>query len=194
MRRASVKRKTKETSIELELDVDGTGEYDVDTGIKFFDHLLEQVAAKGLFDLRVRAKCVDRFDEHHLVEDVGIALGEALDRALGDRRGINRYGSAFVPMDESLGFAAVDASGRGKLAYDAEVRAKKVQDLSVEMVEHFFESFAGNARLTLHVRLMYGRNSHHAMEGLCKAAGRALRQAFEADARVKGVPSTKGRL
>ncbi len=189
-----MKRKTKETRVEVRVDVDGAGAYEIDTGLKFFDHMLEQLAAKGLLDLKVKAKCMDRFDEHHLVEDVGIALGKALDEALGERRGINRYGEALVPMDESLGLAVVDASGRGKLVFEAAVKAKKVGDLSVEMVEHFFEALASNARLTLHLRLMYGRNSHHVVEALFKACGRALRQAFEWDARGKGIPSTKGKL
>ena len=194
MRKARVERKTKETRVRVEVDLDGTGKFAVRTGIDFFDHMLEQVAAKSLVDVKLEAECVDRFDEHHLVEDAGIALGQALSQALGDRNGINRYGFFVLPMDESLALCALDLSGRGKLAFEAGFPAKKVGDLSAEMVEHFFEALATNLGCTLQLRLLAGRNSHHIAEALFKSFGKAWRMAVEPDARMRGVPSTKGRL
>jgi len=195
MRKARVERKTKETRVRVEVDLDGTGKFAVRTGIDFFDHMLEQVAAKSLVDVKLEAECVDRFDEHHLVEDAGIALGQALSQALGDRNGINRYGFFVLPMDESLALCALDLSGRGKLAFEAGFPAKKVGDLSAEMVEHFFRSVAETLKANIHINVKYSKNEHHKIEAIFKAFAKALRMATERDPRQKNIlPSTKGVL
>lgn len=194
MRRARIQRQTKETEIEVSLDLDGRGQHEVDTSIPFFDHMLSHVTMHGLFDLSVKAQGDTEVDDHHTVEDVGIALGQALHEALGDKGGLTRYGSQIVPMDEALALVAVDISGRGLLVFEVEFPQAKVGRFDTELVEEFLQALARNAGLTLHVRMLSGRNTHHVIEAIFKGLGRALRQAVEVDALRVGVPSTKGVL
>jgi imidazoleglycerol-phosphate dehydratase len=194
MRRARIERQTKETEIELTLSLDGQGKHEVDTGIPFFDHMLTHLAVHGLFDLTVKARGDIDVDDHHTVEDVGIALGQALREALGDKVGITRYGSQTMPMDEALALVTVDISGRGLLAFEVEFPQAKVGRFDTELVAEFLRALAHNASLTLHVQILNGRNTHHLIEAIFKGLGRALRQAVEVDARRAGVPSTKGVL
>ncbi len=194
MRKAELRRETNETSIEVALDLDGEGRPDISTGVGFFDHMLTHLAKHGLFDITVHAKGDLHIDAHHTVEDVGIALGKVFLQAIGDAKGLTRFGHAVVPMDEVLAEATVDFSGRPYLVYNAEMPQATVGDFDAELAEEFFRAFAVNARITLHINLRYARNTHHAIEGLYKAVARALRQAVALDPRVKGVPSTKGML
>jgi imidazoleglycerol-phosphate dehydratase len=195
MRKALVERNTNETDIRLALAVDGRGRYAVSTGIRFFDHMLELFAKHGAFDLELKCKGDLDVDQHHTVEDVGIALGEAFDKALGDKKGILRAGYFLMPMDETLGLAAVDLSGRTAIAVDTKVRTRLVGDLQSELVYDFFEGFARGARANVHLRVMYGRSSHHKIEALFKAFARSLRVACSRDRRMaKMLPSTKGLL
>ena len=196
MRRARVDRRTTETQIQLAIDLDGRGKYTVATGIRFLDHMLELVARHGGFDLTVAAKGDLDVDAHHTVEDVGIALGEAVSKALGDKRGINRAGYFLMPMDETLAVAAIDLSGRPFAVVDlAKVRAERVGDLPVELVQDFFEGFANTVRANVHLKVLYGRSSHHQIEAVFKAFARALRVACAKDRRLaKTLPSTKGLL
>lgn len=195
MRRATIKRVTTETSIVLRLDVDGKGRYDVRTGIRFLDHMLELFARHGGFDLTVRATGDLDVDQHHTVEDLGIALGEAVSTALGTRKGINRAGYFVMPMDEALAVAAIDLSGRIHTVVDLRVRARMVGDLQTELVHDFFEGFAQGARANVHVKVLYGRSSHHHVEAVFKAFARALRVACARDRRLaRMLPSTKGLL
>jgi imidazoleglycerol-phosphate dehydratase len=195
MRRAEVKRETGETQITLVLDLDGDGTYEVDTGIGFFDHMLAHIAAHGLFDLSVNARGDLHVDPHHTVEDVALVLGMALDQALGERRGIARMGSAYVPMDEALAFVAVDLSGRPYAVTDVSWTGTAVGGLPATLFTHVFESFAVTARANVHARVLYGRDDHHKAEALFKALGRALDAATRLDPRRGGrVPSTKGVL
>jgi len=194
MRRAELRRETSETAVEVALGLDGEGQSDISTGVGFFDHMLTQLARHGLFDMTVRAKGDLHIDPHHTVEDVGIALGKAFLQAVGPAQGLTRFGHAVAPMDETLAEAAVDFSGRPYLVFDAVLPQVAVGGFDAELTEEFFRAFAINARITLHVNLRYGRNTHHAIEGLFKAVARALRQAVTLDPRVKGVPSTKGML
>lgn len=194
MRKSSIKRKTKETDIAVTLELNGSGKSTVATGIGFLDHMLDLFAKHGLFDLTVSCKGDLHVDDHHTTEDVGIALANAFVKALGEKKGIARYGTAYVPMDETLARCVVDLSGRSALVFHAEFNRKKVGDLSTEMVEHFFQSFADNLKANIHLEVLYGKNTHHKIEGLFKAFARAMRQACEADPRVKGVLSTKGSL
>jgi imidazoleglycerol-phosphate dehydratase len=195
LRRASVNRKTTETQIKLRLEIDGHGRYDVRTGIRFFDHMLELFTRHGGFDLALAASGDLDVDAHHTVEDVGIALGEAVLKALGTKRGINRAGYFIMPMDETLAVAAIDLSGRPFAVVDLQLAVEKVGDLPVELVQDFFEGFAAAARANVHVKVLYGRSSHHQIEAIFKAFARALRVACAKDKRLKTMlPSTKGLL
>jgi imidazoleglycerol-phosphate dehydratase len=192
LRRATVDRRTKETRIRLALNLDGKGRYDVRTGVRFLDHMLELVARHGGFDLTIAADGDLDVDAHHTVEDVGITLGEAVLRALGTKRGINRAGYFLMPMDETLAIAAIDLSGRPFAVIDVHPRAERVGDLPTELVQDFFEGFATAARANVHLKVMYGRSSHHQIEALFKAFARALRVACARDRRLlKVLPSTK---
>ncbi len=195
MRKGDIARKTKETDIRVAINLDGTGTYAVSTTIPFLDHMLSLMAKHGLFDLTVRAKGDTDIDDHHTVEDAGIALGKALKQALGDMKGIARYGQASVPMDETLASVSLDISGRSYLVYRVEFPKKsKLREFDPDLIEDFMQAFAANAGITLHVGVSYGRNTHHIIEAIFKALGRALRQAVTIDPRVKGIPSTKGKL
>ncbi len=195
MRRGVVKRVTAETTIALKLELDGRGKYEVSTGIRFFDHMLELVTRHGGFDLKLQAKGDLDVDQHHTVEDVGIALGEAVSIALGNRRGINRAGYFVMPMDETLAVAAIDLSGRVHAVVDLQLDVEKVGDLQSELVFDFFEGFAQGARANVHVKVLYGRSSHHQIEAIFKAFARALRFACSRDKRLaRTLPSTKGLL
>lgn len=194
-RTGEVVRETKETHIEVALDLDGSGQSSAKTGIGMLDHLVEQIGKHGLFDLRVTAKGDLHIDEHHTVEDVGIALGQAFDRALGERRGIVRMADATVPLDEALASVAVDISGRPYCVVDARWTLDRIGELPATLVEHLLSSFATEARLTLHARVLAGENDHHRAEALCKALGRALCEATRIEPRLGGAsPSTKGTL
>jgi imidazoleglycerol-phosphate dehydratase len=193
-RQATIHRKTNETNISITLDLDGRGDHEVSTGVGFLDHMLSAFAVHGLFDLIVKAEGDLHIDSHHTIEDVAIVLGQAFNAAAGDRVGINRAGHAYMPMDEALGFAAVDLSGRPYTVFQAEWRMPAIGQFPTDLVEHFFESFAVHARLTLHARCENHRNDHHGVEALFKALARALRAAVEFDPRRAGVASTKGTL
>ena len=193
-RTAKVVRATAETDIGIFVDLDGAGTADVETGVGFFDHMLDALARHSLIDLTVRAKGDTQVDDHHTVEDTGIVLGQALREALGDRRGIRRFGSVMVPLDEALVMAAVDISGRGELYWDVPIVPAKVGTFDTELAHEFFAGLARDAGITLHLRLVCGENAHHIIEATFKAAARALREAVESDPRVEGVPSTKGSL
>jgi imidazoleglycerol-phosphate dehydratase len=194
MRKAKIIRKTKETDIKVSVVLHGTGKASVSTGIGFLDHMLDLFAKHGLFDLTVSCKGDLHVDDHHTTEDVGIALAKAFTAALGDKKGIARYGTAYVPMDEALARCVVDLSGRSALVFNAEFNRKKVGDLSTEMIEHFFQSFAENLKANIHIEVLCGRNTHHKIEAIFKSFARAMRQACEMDPRIKGVLSTKGSL
>ena len=195
MRSAEIHRKTAETSIDVEVNLDGTGEYEISTGIGFLDHMLEQLSRHSLIDLKVKAVGDLHIDQHHTTEDTGIAIGEAVARALGDRKGITRYGSAYAPMDETLTRCALDISGRPYLVFKAEFSTPRLGEMDTELFEHWFHSFAGSAGVTLHVETLYGANNHHIIESCFKALARALRVAVEIDPRkADSVPSTKGTL
>lgn len=191
---AEVRRETKETDVRVSLALDGAGRARVATGLAFLDHMLDLFARHGLFDLEVECRGDLEIDDHHSVEDIAITLGQAFAEAVGDKRGINRYGAALVPMDEALCRAVVDLSGRFYLVYAVETRRDMVGNFSVELAEHFWRSFAEAARCNLHIDLLRGRNTHHILEASFKATARALREAVTIDPRVVGVPSTKGVL
>jgi imidazoleglycerol-phosphate dehydratase len=193
-RKASLERKTRETEIRLDIDLDGSGDYDVATGIPFFDHMLESFAKHALFDLHLRAKGDLEVDLHHTVEDVGIALGSALREALGDARGIRRYGTQVVPMADAKVEVSVDVSNRACLVYQVELSNDRVGGFDVSLVEDFLYAFAQNGGLDLHVERRYGRSPHHVVEAVFKGLAHALRTALEIDARVDGLPSVKGAL
>lgn len=193
-RQARVSRETGETSITVQLDLDGRGEFGGTSQVGFLDHMLALLARHGALDLRVEARGDLRVDAHHTVEDTGITLGRAVAEALGQKEGISRYGWAALPMDEALALVAVDLSGRGGLFYDVSLPPGRLGDLDGELVEEFLRALAVNAGLTLHVRLLCGRNAHHSVEAVFKGLGRALRQAVSPDPRLSGVPSTKGTL
>jgi len=193
-RTARIERKTTETQIELELNLDGTGQADIQTGVGFFDHMLELFTKHGVLDLKIRSQGDLHVDQHHTVEDTGICLGQAIRQALGDKSGIRRYGHFTLPMEETLVTVAIDFSGRYALAYNAPTPAAKIGDFDSELLEDFWQATAANALCNLHVLLHYGRNSHHIAEAVFKATARALRMAVEDDPRMTGVPSTKGTL
>ena len=194
-RAATIHRVTKETNIQLKLNLEGRGKAQISTGIRFFDHMLDLVARHGAFDLAITARGDLDVDQHHTVEDVGIALGEAVTKALGDKRGILRAGYFVMPMDETLAVAAIDLSGRPVCVVDLRTKVRLVGDLQTELVEDFFQGFAQAARANVHLRVMYGRSSHHHVEAVFKAFARALRFAVSRDKRLRGVlPSTKGLL
>ena len=193
-RNAKVSRRTTETEIDIELGLDGKGEAEISTGIPFFDHMLAQLAKHGLFDLVIQAKGDAEVDYHHTVEDVGIALGEAFEKALGDKAGIKRYGSALVPMDETLVTVAVDLGGRPYLVFHAPELQGMIGGFHTELVKEFFKAFANNAKANVHVIVEYGENRHHLVEAMFKGLARALDQAVSLDPRRSGIPSTKGML
>lgn len=195
MRTSEINRKTAETNISLKIDLDGTGKSEIDTGCGFLDHMLTLFAKHGRFDMTVKCVGDTYVDDHHTVEDIGIALGDAFDKALGDKKGIERYGSTMLPMDESLILSAVDLSGRGCLEYNLDIPTQKVGNFDTELVWEFFIAFARNAKATLHIKKLDGSNSHHIIEGAFKSVARSLKQAVKIDENYKDeIPSTKGVL
>lgn len=195
MRSAEINRKTNETDIRLRLDLDGTGKSEIDSGVGFLDHMLTLFARHGRFDLTLHCDGDTYVDDHHSVEDIGIALGQAFEKALGEKRGIIRYGSFILPMDESLILTAVDISGRAHLNYDLQIPTQKVGTFDTELTEEFFLGFVRNANLTLHIKQLEGKNSHHVIEGAFKSFGRSMKQAVAVDTAFKDeIPSTKGVL
>lgn len=194
MRVGKINRTTKETKIDAEINLDGAGKTEISSGIGFFNHMLNLFAAHGQFDLKVICAGDLEVDGHHSVEDIGIALGAALKSALGDKRGITRYGTFFLPMDETLALVSLDISGRPFLVYDGGELAPMIGGFDTELVEEFLRAFAFNAGITLHVKILYGKNSHHKVEAIFKALGHALRAAVTVDEKIQGVPSTKGIL
>lgn len=195
MRKATIDRKTTETQVSATVDIDGTGRFDIKTGVGFLDHMLEQLSRHSLIDVTLVAKGDTHIDDHHTTEDSGIALGQAVAKALGDRKGIRRYASSLLPMDETLSRAAVDVSGRPFLVWNVAFPTQKIGSFDTELVREWFQAFAMNAGITLHVETLYGANSHHIAESVFKALARALRDALEIDPRQKDrVPSTKGSL
>ena len=195
MRQASVTRKTAETDISVEINLDGTGAYDNQTGVGFFDHMLEQLARHSLIDMTIRAKGDYHIDDHHTVEDTGIALGQALTQALGEKKGIRRYGSCLLPMDDALVRAAPDLSGRPYLVWNMEMPTAKIGTFDTELVREFFQALSTHGGITLHVDALHGINSHHIAEAAFKSVARALREAVETDPRkADAIPSTKGAL
>jgi len=193
-RSADISRKTKETQIRVAINLDGTGQSQIKTDVGFFDHMLDLLARHSLIDLTVEATGDLHIDAHHTVEDVGIVLGQAVEKALGDKKGIYRYGWAIVPMDESLAQVAIDLSGRPAFVYNVQYRGSMIGNFPVELVEEFFKSIATNAKMNLHINVPYGTNNHHIAEAIFKATAKALRQAVSSDPRNPGIPSTKGSL
>lgn len=194
MRKAEIRRKTKETDITAELNLDGKGKYEINTPIAFLNHMLGLMAYHGRFDFKIQATGDVDVDFHHLIEDLGIVIGEAIKEALGKKEGIRRYGNAVIPMDESLAEVTVDLSGRPYLVYRVQGRRLRLRDLEVSLFEDFFRALSNNALMNLHIRLHYGRDPHHIYEAIFKAFGRALREAVSIDPEFKEAPSTKGRL
>lgn len=194
MRKSEVFRDTLETRVSISLDLDGTGTATLNTGVGFLDHMLDQVARHGLIDLDIEAQGDLHIDAHHTVEDIGITLGQAIRQALGDKRGIRRYGHAYVPLDEALSRVALDCSGRPGLEYAVEFPRARISEFDVDLFREFFQGFVNHALITLHIDNLRGRNAHHIAETVFKAFGRALRMAVEPDPRVAGIPSTKGSL
>jgi imidazoleglycerol-phosphate dehydratase len=194
MRKAAIQRKTAETEVSVAIDLDGKGEGRIDTSIPFLDHMLNLFSRHGLMDLDIRSRGDTAVDDHHLVEDVGICLGQAIRKALGERKGISRYGSAAVPMDESLCNVAVDLSGRSYLVWRAGLGERRIGEFDPALLREFFKSFSDHSGITLHINLIYGTNIHHMAEAIFKAFARALREAVEIDGRIDGVLSTKGSL
>ncbi len=194
MREAQITRKTSETEVNIKINLDGCGTYDVDTGIGFFDHMLCLMAKHGLIDLQVKAKGDLYVDPHHTVEDIGITLGKCIEKALEDKTCMKRYGTVFLPMDEALAMISMDISGRPYIVFDAEFNSQRVGEMDTELVEEFFRAVAFNAGITLHVKILYGKNTHHMIEALFKAFGKALKEATTKDNRINGIMSTKGSL
>jgi imidazoleglycerol-phosphate dehydratase len=193
-RKAEIYRKTTETEVSMELDLDGTGQGKISTTVAFMDHMLSLFARHGLVDLTIKSKGDTQVDDHHLVEDIGICLGDAVKKALGDKKGIQRYGSAMIPMDESLCSLAMDISGRPYLIYNVEFKSKKSDKFDYSLLREFFKSFSDRSGITLHINLLYGRNSHHIAEAIFKALALALRKAVTIHGRIEGILSTKGSL
>ncbi|NLP14420.1 MAG: imidazoleglycerol-phosphate dehydratase HisB [Clostridium sp.] len=193
-REFEISRKTNETDVSLRMNIDGTGKGDISTGVGFFDHMLNLFARHGIFDLKVRAKGDLEVDAHHTVEDVGIVLGQTIKEALGDKKSIKRYGSSFVPMDEALALVVLDLGGRPYLVFDARFENEKLGNMDTELVEEFFRAVAFNASMNLHIKVFYGSNTHHIVEAIFKAFGRALDEASGIDKRIEDVMSTKGML
>lgn len=193
-RKAKVVRETKETKVELELNLDGTGASSISTGVGFFDHMLEQISKHGAIDLMVKTSGDIHVDSHHSVEDTAIAFGQALRESLGDKVGIRRFGSALIPLDEALAQVVVDLSGRPYCVHEEPQVVELIGDYDTTMTKHVFESIAAEAKICLHVKMLSGRNSHHIIEAQCKGFGRALRDAVSMDSRTTGIPSTKGSL
>lgn len=193
-RSSNIVRKTSETDIEIHLIIEGDGNADIDTGIGFLDHMLTLFTRHGGFNLAVKARGDLDVDSHHTIEDIGIVLGQCIKEASGERKGIKRYGTTFLPMDEALAMVSVDVSGRPYLVFEAELTAQRLGDFDTEMTEEFFRAFAFNAGITLHGKVLYGKNTHHMIEALFKAAARALKEALTEDESIKGVMSTKGIL
>jgi imidazoleglycerol-phosphate dehydratase len=194
-RKASVKRDTLETRIQISIDLDGSGKGEFSTGVPFLDHMLDQVARHGMIDMQVQAEGDLHIDAHHTVEDIGITLGQAFAQAAGDKKGIRRYGHAYVPLDEALSRVVVDFSGRPGLEYHVDYPRARIGEFDVDLFSEFFQGFVNHAQLTLHIDNLRGKNAHHVAETIFKAFGRALRMALEADARMQGItPSTKGSL
>ena len=194
MRIGKINRATNETRVDVEINLDGAGKTEIDSGVGFFNHMLNLFAAHGHFDLKIVCAGDLEVDGHHSVEDIGISLGAALKNALGDKKGINRYGNFFLPMDETLALVSLDISGRPFLVCDIGELAPMIGAFDTELVEEFLRAFAFNAGITLHVKILYGKNSHHKIEAIFKALGHALRSAVSIDEEVKGIPSTKGIL
>jgi imidazoleglycerol-phosphate dehydratase len=194
-RTGTIKRETKETQIAVSINLDGTGEAKLDIGIPFLEHMLDQIARHGMIDLDIKANGDLQIDAHHTVEDVGISLGQAFKQALGDKRGIKRYGHAYVPLDEALSRVVIDCSGRPEMVFNVEFPRARIGEFDVDLFNEFFQGFVNHALITLHVDSIRGRNAHHIAETVFKAFGRALRMAVEADERMAGIlPSTKGAL
>lgn len=194
-RKAVINRKTNETDVNISLNIDGTGKREIDTPVGFLNHMLDLFAKGGLFDLTVNAKGDTWIDEHHTVEDTGIVLGEAFAKALGDKKGINRYGFFILPMDEALATVAIDFAGRYSFRFECDFKREKVGDLSTELVKHFWDAFAQNAKVNLFIKVEYGENEHHKIEAIFKAVARAIRMATELDKKaINQIPSTKGAL
>lgn len=195
MRTASIERKTKETNISVEVNIDGTGQYDIKTGIGFLDHMLEQLSKHSLIDLKIKAVGDLHIDLHHTTEDSGIAIGEAILQALSDKKGIKRYAHALIPMDETLSRVSLDVSGRPYLVWNVKLKVEKLGEMDTELFKEWFQAFAQAAGITLHIENIYGENSHHIIESCYKGLAKALRSAFEIDPRMKNsIPSTKGTI
>lgn len=194
MRKAAVERQTKETQIAAQIDLDGSGVYEIQTPFPFLNHMLSAFSKHGFFDLTLNAKGDTEIDDHHTVEDVGIVMGDLLAKAWGDKQGVRRFGSALIPLDEALAQVTVDLSGRPYLVYQVPMPKKKIKEFDTEMIEHFFRSLVDQSKINLHINLMYGKDPHHILEAIFKGFGRALDQATQIDPRVKGVASTKGKL
>ena len=194
-RTASIKRDTNETKIQVSIDLDGTGKSKLDSGIPFLDHMLDQIARHGVMDIEIKAKGDLEIDAHHTVEDIGITLGQAFTKALGDKKGIRRYGHGYVPLDEALSRVVIDCSGRPGLEYHVDFPRAKIGEFDTELFYEFFQGFVNHAMITMHIDNIRGRNAHHIIETIFKAFGRALRMSVEADPRMEGtLPSTKGKL
>ena len=193
-RKSVVKRKTSEVDVSVELNIDGKGLYNIDTGIPFFDHMLEQLSKHGLFDLNIKASGDTEIDFHHTVEDVGIALGEAFNEALGDKKSIKRYGSFSVPFDETLSSSDIDLSGRPFFIFDVDLNNGKVGEFDIELAKEFFQSFTNNIKANIHINTKYGSNNHHIIESIFKSVARSLDIATQIDSRSDSIPSTKGNL
>lgn len=191
---AEIKRKTRETNISLKLNLDGEGKSEIKTGIEFLDHMLSLFSKHSLFDLTLKATGDIKVDFHHLTEDIGIVLGTALDKAVADKKGINRFAEAFVPMDDALILAAVDLGGRYYFHFDVNLKRTRIGNFDVELVEEFFSSFAKNAKMNLYLKQFYGKNTHHIIEACFKATARAVSSAVQLNPKIKGVPSTKGKI